>query len=50
MPHPRVVLIVEDHDGTRHMVQEDRAFWGIPAIGAENGEHRWAPCGDIGRR
>ena len=46
----RLVLVVEDHSDTRHMVEEYLSFHGIPAVSAENGltglaklrEHR--PC------
>ena len=38
MPGRRLVLVVEDHADTRHMVEEYLAFSGIPTIGAENGE------------
>jgi CheY-like chemotaxis protein len=32
-----LVLVVEDHDDTRHMVEEFLRMQGIPAVGANNG-------------
>ena len=34
---PGLVLVVEDHADTRHMIEEYLRFEGIPSVGAENG-------------
>ena len=32
-----LVLVIEDHDDTRHMVEEYLAWEGVPVVAAENG-------------